>query len=75
MKRVHKKSYLFLGLAALILAIVVDVLVFVSFSQGTIPDNNKIFMIVVAAVAGACGVAGIVGIILFFAKTYEVKEK
>ena len=74
MKRVRKKSHLFFGLAVLILAIVAGLLVWFSFQQDTVDKKNIIWMYVIAGFAGVAGIAGIIGIILFFAKTYEVKE-
>lgn len=74
MKKVRKKSYLFLGLPVFLLAVVADVIILLSFLQGTVAPENKISMIVIAAIAGACGIAGLVGIILFFAKKYEPKQ-
>ena len=73
MKRVRKKSYLFFGLAVLILAIVAGLIVWFSFQQGTVEEKSRIWMYVIAGFAGVAGIAGIIGIILFFAKTYEVK--
>lgn len=74
MKKVRKKTYLFLGLPVFLLAVVADVIILLSFLQGTVAPENKIVMIVIAAIAGACGIAGLVGIILFFAKKYEPKQ-
>ena len=74
MKRVHKKSYLFLGIPVLILAIIAGLIVFLSFQQGTVTDNNRVLMIAIGVSAGVGGLAGLIAIILFFAKTYEVKE-
>ena len=74
MKRVRKKTHLFFWLAVLILAIVAGLLVWFSFQQGTVDEKSKTWMYVIAGFAGVAGIAGIIGIILFFAKTYEVKE-
>ena len=74
MKKVRKKSYLFLGLPVFLLAVVADVVILLSFLNGTVAPENKIAMIVIGAIAGACGIAGLVGIILFFAKKYEPKQ-
>lgn len=75
MKRVRKKTHLFFGLAVLILAIAAGLLVWFSFQQGTVDEKSKIWMYVIAGFAGVAGIAGIIGIILFFAKTYEVKQE
>ncbi|MBQ2069732.1 MAG: hypothetical protein II467_02225 [Bacilli bacterium] len=74
MKKVRKKSYLFLGLPVFILGVVADVIILLSFMQGTVAEGNKIFMIVLAAFAGAAAIAGLIGIILFFARKYEPKQ-
>ncbi len=74
MKRVRKKSYLAFGLIVLILAAVALTIILLALNQGTVEERYRIFMIVLAATAGAAGVAGLIGIILFFAKTYPVKE-
>ena len=74
MKRVRKKSYLAFGLIVLILAAMALTIILLALNQGTVEERYRIFMIVLAATAGAAGVAGLIGIILFFAKTYPVKE-
>lgn len=74
MKRVRKKSYLVFGLIVFILAAVALTIILLALNQGTVEERYRIFMIVLAATAGAAGVAGLIGIILFFAKTYPVKE-
>ncbi|MCR5491420.1 MAG: hypothetical protein K6F32_04775 [Bacilli bacterium] len=74
MEKMRKKSYLFLGLPVFLLAVVADVVILLSFLQGTVAPENKIAMIVIAAIAGACGIAGFVAIILFFVKKYEPKQ-
>ena len=75
MKRARKKSYLFLGLAVLILAAVALSVILFAFNQGTVEENSKVLMIVLAVLSGIAGLAGLIGIIMFFAKTYPAKKE
>ena len=70
MKKVHRKSYLFLGLAVFLVASVLLFLALISFNE---PEKLGI-KIGLSVFAGLAMAAGLVYIILFFVKAYDPKE-